>query len=71
MVNGIILHHTEVSINGIHEFPKSKEKKLTVMAFNDNAVTFPRVHNYMEITSCFMLRTIYPFPDRKPLVSIR
>jgi serine/threonine-protein kinase RIO1 len=74
MVNGIILHNTEVSINSIHALPKSKGKKkkqLAVKAFNDNAVTFPRVRNYMEITSRFTRRTIYPFSDRKPLVSIR
>lgn len=72
MVSGIILHHTDVSSNSIHDFHKSKYKikQLTVKDFKDNAVTVACVRNYMEITSCFTLGTIYPVPNKKPVVSI-
>jgi len=73
MMSGIILHHTDDSINSIHDFRKSKDKikQFTGKDFKDNAVTGPCVRSYMKITCCFTLRAIYPVPNKKPLESVR
>jgi hypothetical protein len=47
MVKGIILHHTDVNSNSIHDFRRGKDKikQLTVKDFKDNAVTVPCLRN--------------------------